>query len=117
MANEPIEPSLIPNTTMVKYINSSGRWVAIKITPNEGYCLHDKGYDYPIVDPETGEETGEIVRGYCAAVCSCGYNYDFTQTTIIDGYTAYGISEYFARPISEVSSNQLFNNGNDHEVM
>ena len=100
----------IQNCTITHYYNSAtGEFLAYNITPNTGYCLHDKGLDIEVLDEETFEPTGEILLGYCTASAGCGYNYEFTEA-IVDGYTAYGNREFFARPISEVSSDQIFGN-------
>lgn len=119
MPYETVTPSLVPNTTMRKYINTEGDFVAYRIKPIEGYLLHDKNLDFPEVNWEEQMETGVILEGYSAAERSCGVNYDFENTTTIDGYTAYGGREFFARPESEVPSNQIFGGGNEpeHEIM
>jgi hypothetical protein len=119
MAYEPITPSYVPNTIMRKYINdNSGEVIALRIKPIDGYLLHLKDLDIPEYDETLMEETGVILRGYSAAERSCGVNYDWENTTVIDGYTAYGSREFFARPIDEVPENQIFGGrNNDHEVM
>lgn len=100
----------IPNTTIVETD------LVYRITPNAGYVIHSKTRDWTDLDPETGEET--FYRGYGRGTMSIGKNYDFSVTTEIDGYTAYGAKEIFARPETEVPDNQIFGGGNnDHEVM
>lgn len=108
MAREPLNVT-IPNCTIDYYYHSTtGQFYAYRITPNAGYCLHDSMYDM---------DEGELKLGYCTNTSSCGYNYDFT-TSIVDGYTAYGSRKFFARPISEVPSDQIFGGGNnDHEII
>lgn len=114
---EAVEPSFIPNTTIIKSINN-GVHLAYRITPIDGYVLHDKTLDvYSSYDNE-GNPLGEPLRGYVPQTCGCGASYDFTVTTTIDGYTAYGEREFFARPASEVPENQIFGDVEpDHEVM
>lgn len=115
-----INPSLIPNTVMRQRMDeATGEPMTYRIKPIEGYVLHDKQLEFPEIDMETGFETGVTYRGYSASEISCWHNYDFTNTTTIDGYTAYGSREFFARPESEVPSNQIFGGGNEpeHEVM
>ena len=99
--------TLIPNTTMTKMINAdTGILLAYNITPNDGYVLHDKELDHQELNPETMEPIGKVTLGYYPIARSCGTNYDFDNVTTIDGYTAYGEREFFARPISEVPENQ-----------
>lgn len=95
----------IANTTITQL--SSGGY---RIVANEGYVLHDKNYDVEVMDEITLMPTGEIMLGYMPSGSPCGvrYNYDFHNTTVIDGYTAYGAREFFARPISEVPADQIF---------
>jgi hypothetical protein len=106
MANLPT----IPNTTI------TANAYVYEITPNEGYVLHNNARDWTDVDPETMEET--FYRGYSATSSTVALTYDFGNTTIIDGYTAYGRKEIFARPASEVPENQIFGGGNSNaEIM
>lgn len=91
----------IANTTIT--LHSSGR--VYVITPIEGYVLHSSTRDWTDVDPETGEET--FYRGYGTSIATVPLSYDFDNTTIIDGYTAYGMFEIFARPIDEAEG-QIF---------
>ena len=90
---------IIPNTTIKEtkhgYI----------ITPNEGYVLHNSNRDCEDENFETGEKT--FYRGYSNSSSGVGPNYDFETTKEIDGYTAYGKFEIFARPIGEVKG-QIF---------
>lgn len=102
MAYELVEPTLIANTTMKKYINSAGVFKQYLIYPNEGYVLHDNAGSW--TDPNTNVH----YEAYYSGSCSCGANYDFANTTTIDGYTAHGPREFFARPASEVPDNQIF---------
>lgn len=89
----------IPNTTITE--RASG----YLITPNEGYVLHNSNRDWEKENLETGEKT--FHRGYSTSSSGVGLNYDFDNTTIIDGYTAYGMFEIFARPAEEVKG-QIF---------
>ena len=106
---------IIPNTTMQKMtVNGVDR--QYKISPISGYVLHGKTRDWIDVDPETGEET--FYRGYGRGDSTVAISYDFDNTIEIEGYTAYGAREIFARPESEVPDNQIFGGGNNnHEVM
>lgn len=116
-AYEVMEQTLIPNTTMTKSL-MDGVHQSYQIAPSEGYVLHDKILDVEGFDPDTMMPTGEVTLGYYPIARSIGANYDFDNTTIIDGYTAYGEREFFARPINEVPADQIFSLGdNEHEVM
>ena len=118
MAYVNITPSYVENTTMRKRVNdTTGAIEAVRIKPIDGYVLHLKDLDVPEYDESLMEETGVILRGYSAAERSCGVNYDWENTTVIDGYTAYGSREFFARPIDELPENQIFGGGSDHAVM
>lgn len=109
--------SRIPNTTMQKFVNDSNVELFYQITPVSGYVLHNSSRDWEDENFETGETI--FYRGYSRSYSTVGINYDFDNTTEIDGYTAYGAKEIFARPESEVPDNQIFGGGgnNDHEVM
>lgn len=108
---ENVIPTLIPNTVMQKKF-FDGVFRVYVIAPAEGYVVHDKEGDWP--DPDTDETILAFYRGGY----TCGANYDFATTTVIDGYTAYGPREFFAKPESEVPADQIFGGvNNDHEVM
>lgn len=89
----------IPNTVIAK--NEYG----YDIAPIEGYVLHNSNRDVYDTNLETGEET--FTRGYSTSSSGVGLNYDFDNTKDIDGYTAYGKFEIFARPIEEAEG-QIF---------
>lgn len=84
----------IPNTIITE--NKYG----YMIEPIEGFVLHNSNRDVIDTDMETGEET--FTRGYSTSSSGVGLNYDFDNTKDIDGYTAYGRFEIFARPAEEV---------------
>lgn len=98
MAYEAVNPSLIENATMQKYINGKGEHTAYTITPIDGYVLHDKGMDDPIYDEETGEPTGEVTLGFRRSTASCGVNYDFVANP----------REFYAVPESSVPADQIY---------
>ena len=83
----------IPNTTITesKY--------GYNIAPIEGYVLHNSTRDWEDENLDTGEKT--FYRGYSKSSSGVGLDYDFENTTEIDGYTAYGVNEIFARPAEE----------------
>ena len=94
---EDVIPSLIPNTTMVKGI-VDGVHRNYRITPIEGYVLHDNVADGFDLKTET------VVPRFSTGMCSCGKNYDFSPTTkeLVDvngntvTVTAYGDREFYA---------------------
>jgi hypothetical protein len=95
-----VTPNLIPNTTMkAGYINGVHRIYVI--APVAGYVLHSSTRDFH-------DENDNLVRGYGRSSASCGTNYDFENTSVIDGCVAYGSREFFARPENEVLADQIF---------
>lgn len=107
MAFEIVNPTLIENTTMQKYINNQGVFRTYHITPVNGYVLHDKARDYTNIDEETMEEV--LVLGYTRGTATCAANYDFTTNP----------REFYAVPESDVPDpeNQIFSGGGgNHEV-
>ncbi len=118
---ETLNETLIPNTTMEQRRNGDVV-MGYRITPNEGYVLHDKGRDMTIFDPETHEVIG-MALGYTAGSAACGVNYAFTPVIVTDEngvqFTAYGDREFAARLAADVPADHIFGVGdnNDHEVM
>lgn len=135
MAYELMEQTLIPNTTMQRYIDGNGNFRGYRITPNTGYAMHDNGYDYvaeeplldeygnPMFDEYGNPLTVEVVKlGYKTAVGSVSATYDFTPTQMQDEngvtVTAYGSRQFFCKLISEVGEGaEIFGVGNDHETV
>ena len=109
---EDVVPSLIANTIMQK-VFLNGVHKTFRVTPVDGYVLHDSARDWYV--PEENVTT----RGYTTGTATCAAAYDFNTVTMIDGYTAVGAREFFARPRSEVPEDQIFGGGdnNDHEIM
>lgn len=125
---ETITPTLIPNTTMEKmYLD--GVHKLYKITPNEGYLLHDVNEDNPILD-ENWNSTGEYIIRFGAGSRTVRYDYDFTATTagtytytdengneVSINVTKVGVNEYYTVPASIVPIDNQYGGGSDHEVM
>ena len=125
-----IEP-MIENAVVVTRYNSSNQVSSYRITPNEGFVLHTKNYDFEVFDEETLESTGEILLGFTSTYISLGANYNFSD--VVPGFYTYtdengmtvnipinkvGRFEIFAIPASIVPENQIFGGGNDdHEIM
>lgn len=113
--------AIVPNTTMQIYVNNEGVQRRLRITPNEGYVMHDNSYDTPIIDENTMEETGEVALGYIPSVATVNLDYDFSTTEMLDeaGNTvqAYGARQFYTKLATDVPENQIFGNNNEHEVM
>ena len=115
-----IIPSLVPNTTTVLIEKDGAPW-RYRITPIDGYVLHDKNYDDVILD----ENTGDVIRnfGYRKSTAGISASYDFSTLLVTDEfgntYTAYGAqNEFFTVLESEVPADMIFGGGNtNHEVM
>ena len=90
--------TLIPNTTMRKFVSNDNVDLFYEITVADGYVLHSKSRDWKETDPETDEET--LHRGY-GHTMTTAISYDFDNTKEIDGYIAYGEKEIFAREIAK----------------
>ena len=104
--SEPVTPSLIENTTMVKNFRD-GVATTYYITPIHGYVLHDKAADWEDVDPDTGEVI-TVNRGYKRGMSSCGANYDFVANP----------REFYAVPEDSVPADNIFGGvNNNHEAM
>lgn len=104
---------IIPNTTMQQFVNANDVATAYKITPNEGYVMHNKGRDFNIYD-----DYGNVIdrkQGFTSAPTTCPISYDFTpfEMTCDNGQTvtAYGTKEYFVIPESEIPADQIFGGG------
>ena len=109
MALELVTPTLIANTTMYKYINSNGVFSNYRITPNEGYVLHDQKRDWYTEFDEFGEPIGTPTLGFTRGTASCEATYDFTANP----------REFYAVLETNVPADQIFGGGgnNDHEIM
>lgn len=96
--DELLTQTLIPNTTMHKHYNTNNVFTGYKITPNDGYVLHDKQYDQYEDYDENGEPIGNPILGYRTSTASCAANYDFTANP----------REFYAVLASEVPADQIF---------
>lgn len=48
-----------------------------RITPDDGYVIHTKFYDSPVINDKTLEETGEVTKGYTDSFIVISSDYDF----------------------------------------
>lgn len=119
---EDVNPTLIPNTTMQKFV-VDGNHRSYYITPVEGYVLHDSSYDALelVTDEITGEEIEVLKFGYRRTTASCGRTYDFATSTVTDEngntFTAYGTRQFFAVPESDVPADSVFGVITPPEIM
>ena len=102
---EDVNPTLIPNTTMQKRF-IDGVHKQYRITPVDGYGVHDSVGNWTEMDPITGEEITK--EAYYTGTCTCAASYDFTANP----------REFYAVPADSVPADQIFGGvNNDHEVM
>ena len=108
IVKEPVIPSLIANTIMVRQI-FDGVHEGYEITPCEGYVLHDKSLDYYQEYDEYGNGIGEVILGFYAGTRTVRYDYDF----------AVNPREFYAVLETDVPEGaEIFNvPSGDHEVM
>lgn len=92
---EDVIPTLIPNTTMTKTLRG-GVPTVYRITPIDGYVLHNNVRDWTHIDIETGEET--FYRGYSRRGSSVPASYDFSENP----------NEIYAVPADSVPAEQIF---------
>lgn len=100
----PMTETLLENTSM-EIGTESGVAKKYRITPNEGYVLHDKSYDTYLEYDEIGNGVGEPILGYRTSTASCTVA-QFNNNE----------REFYAVPASSVSADQIFGN-TDTEVM
>lgn len=72
-----IEP-LIKNT-ICEAREENGKIISYRISPARGYKLHEITLDENVFDEETGDETGEIKKGFTASYVTAGADYDFEK--------------------------------------
>lgn len=96
MANIDTTP-IIENTTMQIYVDGNGVQRVYRITPVDGYVLHDNRLDYPSV-----EDREIIIEGYTTGRISVPLDYDFTANPF----------NLYTKLSSEVPADQIFGGGN-----
>ena len=60
------------------YTDENGNVLWYRISPNEGYKLHEITLDEIVVD-EYGNETGEVKLGFTESYVTAGVDYDFEK--------------------------------------
>lgn len=68
----------IEHATFRARTDAEGNVLSYRISPNEGYKLHENTLDEVILDEE-GNETGEIKLGFTKSYVTTGSNYDFDK--------------------------------------
>jgi hypothetical protein len=102
-----VNPTLIPNTVMQKRLRD-GVDYQYRISPAEGYVLHDNVLDSYEDYTEDGEGVGEPILGFTPATSTCAANYDFVANP----------RQFYAVLRNTVPEDQIFGGvNNDHEVM
>ena len=71
--------ALVENTKFEARIDENENIISYRISPLEGYKLHEITLDEPVVDEETMQETGKIKKGYTTSYITAGVNYDFEK--------------------------------------
>lgn len=103
---EDVNPTLIANTVMQKRLRD-GVDYQYRITPADGYVLHDKALDaYDGGYTEEGEPIGNLILGFTTGTCTVAASYDFTANP----------REFYAAPSDTVPEDQIFGGGGDHEI-
>ena len=74
-----VEPLLENTICEAREVN--GVIVSYKMTPSEGYKLHESTLDEPLLNEETLEETGKIKLGYTKSSITLSASYDWEANT------------------------------------
>lgn len=72
--------SKIENTIFEARTDKNGKVISYRISPAEGYKLHEISLDEPVVD-DNGILTGEIKKGFTHTYTTAGAKYDFIKNT------------------------------------
>jgi hypothetical protein len=92
---EKITPTPVPDATVEKMFRD-GVHRQYRITPDDGYVLHNNVRDWTQIDEETGKET--FCRGYSTSYSSVPASYDFNENP----------NELYAVPADSVPAEQIF---------
>ena len=71
--------AIIENTKCETRIDEKGNIISYRISPLEGYKLHEITLDEPLIDEETLQETGKTKLGFTTSYITAGANYDFEK--------------------------------------
>ena len=73
-----VESNPIDNTVLIARKDSNTNNINVfRLTPIDGYVLHDKNYDEQVFNEDTFEETDEIILGFRRATAGFSGDYDF----------------------------------------
>lgn len=72
-----IETEALLDNTIFEARIKNGNIISYRISPVDGYKLHEITLDEPVFDEETGEPTEQTIPGYTKAFVTAGANYDF----------------------------------------
>ena len=73
-----IEPK-IKNTVFEARTDENGEIISYRISPAEGYKLHEISLDEEVFNEESLESTGEFKIGFTKSYITAGANYDFIK--------------------------------------
>ena len=73
-----IEPKL-ENTVFEVRTDGSGREISYRISPAQGYKLHEVTLDEEVMNEGDFEPTGEIKPGFTKSYVTAGAGYDFEK--------------------------------------
>lgn len=79
MTIKKLDEVFFENTNTCGCFDDNDELIAYHITPDGGYVIHTKFYDTPVIDEETLEETGEVIKGYTDSYIVIRSNYDFKE--------------------------------------
>ena len=71
--------AIIENTKFEARTDENGNIISYRISPIEGYKLHEITLDEILVDEETLQETGKTKLGFTTSYITAGVNYDFEK--------------------------------------
>ena len=72
-----IEPK-IENTIFEARVDENENIISYRISPSDGYKLHEITLDEKLID-ENGNETGEEKQGFTTSYVTAGVDYDFEK--------------------------------------
>lgn len=75
---EAIEPKL-GNTVFKARKDKDNNIISYRISPADGYKLHEISLDVPVLEEETHKETGEVRLGFTKSYVTAGANYNFEK--------------------------------------
>ena len=71
--------AIIENTKFEARTDKNGNIISYRISPIEGYKLHEITLDEISIDEETVQETGKTKLGFTTSYITAGAKYDFEK--------------------------------------